>query len=380
MNTARTLKADAPGASRLGGQPLYRIMVVDDSAVIRGYMARMLEAGPEFKVVTTAANGKIAVAAIATSTADIVILDIEMPVMDGLTALPLILKAKPGVKIIMSSTLTRRNAAVSIKALAAGASDYVPKPTSVREVHASENFRGDIFNKIRALVKPDGRSARAAKSGAPALPAKPTSSPAFALREPSRIAPGILAIGSSTGGPQALFTLFEELKATIDVPILITQHMPATFTTILAEHLQRICGVPCAEGRDQEPVVPGRIYMAPGEFHMVVEARGSGLVVRLNKEPPENYCRPAVDPMFRSIAKIYGAKTFSLVLTGMGQDGLVGGQAIVDAGGTVIAQDEATSIVWGMPGAVAKAGICSAALPLSEIAPFITGKFKRVRP
>ena len=376
MRKSSTLKAGTETVAGQGDRALYRIMVVDDSAVIRGFMARMLEADPEFKVVATAANGKQAVNAIAKSDADLVILDIEMPVMDGLTALPLILKAKPGVKVVVSSTLTRRNAAISIQALGAGAADYVPKPTSLREVHESESFRREIFDKIKALIRPTAPAGAPARTRAPRLAAVPAAPQKLELREPSGFRPAVLAIGCSTGGPKALFTLFEVWKATVTVPIFITQHMPATFTTILAEHLQRISGAPCAEGQDREPVESNHIYLAPGEFHMIVRRGSNGPIIRLSKEPPVNYCRPAVDPMFHSIAEVYGPKTLSVVLTGMGQDGLVGGQTVVDSGGTLIAQDEATSVVWGMPGAVAKAGLCSAALPLSKIAPFISGILK----
>ncbi len=376
MSNSSTLKAGAETVAGQGASALYRIMVVDDSAVIRGFMSRMLESDPEFKVVATAANGEQAVRAIAKSGAELVILDIEMPVMDGLTALPLILKAKPGVKVVMSSTLTRRNAAISIQALGAGAADYVPKPTSVRELHASEGFRREIFDKIKALIRPTAPADVSARTRAPRPVAAPAVPQTIELRQPSTFRPAVVAIGSSTGGPQALFTLFEQLKATVTVPIFITQHMPATFTTILAEHLQRISGAPCAEGRDKERVMGNHIYLAPGDFHMIVQPGRDGPIIRLSEDPPENYCRPAVDPMFHSIAKVYGPKTLSVVLTGMGQDGLVGGQTVVDSGGTLIAQDEATSVVWGMPGAVAKAGLCSAALPLSKIAPFISGKLK----
>ena len=351
-------------------------MVVDDSTVIRGFITRMLEADPDFRVVTTAANGEIAVKAVARYDIDVVILDIEMPVMDGLTALPLILKANPKVKVLMASTLTRRNAAISIKALSAGAADYVPKPESTREAHASEEFRRELVSKIKAISRPKMRRGTTAsgRSSATTLAAPPK----ISLHKPSAFKPEVLAIGSSTGGPQALFEVFETLKDSVRVPIFITQHMPATFTAILAEHIQRVSGVECAEGRDHERVTPSRIYIAPGEYHMVIDGDSRGPFIRINRDPPENYCRPAVDPMFRSIAKLYGVKALSVVLTGMGKDGEVGGQAIVDAGGTVIAQDEPTSVVWGMPGAAATAGICSAVLPLDQIAPKITKMLKGV--
>ena len=369
-------KAVSGDIGRGSDRALYQVMVVDDSAVIRGFITRMLEADPDFRVVTTASNGEIAVKAVARYDIDVVILDIEMPVMDGLTALPLILKANPKVKVLMASTLTRRNATISIKALSAGAADYVPKPESTREAHASEEFRRELVSKIKAISRPRLRRGTTAsgRSSATTLAAPPK----ISLHKPSTFKPEVLAIGSSTGGPQALFKLFETLKDSVRVPIFITQHMPATFTAILAEHIQRVSGVECAEGRDHERVTPNRIYLAPGEYHMVIDGDSRGPFIRINQDPPENYCRPAVDPMFRSIAKLYGVKALSVVLTGMGKDGKLGGQAIIDAGGTVIAQDEPTSVVWGMPGAAATAGICSAVLPLDRIAPKITKMLKGV--
>ena len=369
-------KAESGDIGRGSDRARYQVMVVDDSAVIRGLITRMLEADPDFKVVTTAANGEIAVRAVARYDIDVVILDIEMPVMDGLTALPLILKANPKVKVLMASTLTRRNATISIKALSAGAADYVPKPESTREAHASENFRRELVSKIKAISRPRLRRGTTAsgQSSVTTLAAPPK----ISLHKPSSFKPEVLAIGSSTGGPQALFKVFETLKDTVRVPIFITQHMPATFTAILAEHIQRVSGVECAEGRDHERVVPNRIYLAPGEYHMVIDGDSRGPFIRINQDPPENYCRPAVDPMFRSIAKLYGSKTLSIILTGMGKDGKAGGQAIIDAGGTVIAQDEPSSVVWGMPGAAATAGICSAVLPLDKIAPKISRMLKGV--
>ena len=193
----------------------------------------------------------------------------------------------------------------------------------------------------------------------------------MALRAASRELPEVVAIGSSTGGPQALFTVMGALKGVLKQPIFITQHMPATFTTILAEHIARASGYVCAEGVDGEPVRAGRIYVAPGDFHMTVDSARGDKVVRLLKTPPENFCRPSVDPMLRGLVAAYGGRVLTLILTGMGHDGLGGGKMVVEAGGTLVAQDEATSIVWGMPGAVAMAGLCCAVLPLAEIGPYI---------
>jgi two-component system, chemotaxis family, protein-glutamate methylesterase/glutaminase len=356
----------------------YRLMVVDDSAVIRGLLTRSLEADPEVEVLASASNGEMALNALSRHDVEIVILDIEMPVMDGLTALPKLLAAKPGLKVIIASTLTRRGADISMKALAAGAADYLTKPGASALTSADE-FKRQLLEKVKALGQ---ARRRAAGTPAPGAVMRSTAGPVFeaateprrrviALRAGSREPPEIVAIGSSTGGPQALFRVTGALKGLLTQPIFITQHMPATFTTILAEHLARASGYPAAEGVEGEPVRGGRIYVAPGEFHMTVQAERGEKVVRLLKTPPENFCRPSVDPMLRSLAAVYGGRVLTVILTGMGHDGLAGGRAIVEAGGSLIAQDEATSVVWGMPGAVAMAGLCSAVLPLDEIGPFI---------
>ena len=362
-------RSDPPEATRTR----YRVMVVDDSAMIRGLLTRALESDPAIKVVASAGNGELAVKAIARADVDVVILDIEMPVMDGLTALPQLLRASPGVKVIMASTLTRRNAAISLRALTAGASDYIPKPTSARELHATDGFRRELLAKVKALGDPAARREKrtAALLNGPRLNLYRDAR--IVLRRPSPHAPRVVAIGSSTGGPRALFTVFETLGKKLRVPVLITQHMPPTFTVILAEHLERITGAGCAEGRDKEPIEAGRIYLAPGDFHMIVERNNGTPEIRLTKAPPENFCRPAADPMFRSLADVYGPSVLGVILTGMGRDGLKGARALIEAGGTMIAQDEATSVVWGMPGAVATAGLCSRVSPIDQIAKHVLG-------
>lgn len=360
-----------------------RVMVVDDSAVVRGLVTRMLEEDTGFVVVASVGNGQMALSALERHDVEVVILDIEMPVMDGLTALPKLLKIDPDLQIIMASTLTLKNADVSIRALEAGASDYIPKPTSSREISGGADFKRELINKVRALGvvrrRKTGRVARTLNGPAP-VTTPVTRSPVplhahagpLTLRPASTEVPDVIAIGSSTGGPQALFAVLGGLKAgTLRQPILITQHMPPTFTTILAEHITRISGWNAAEGQDGEVIQSNRIYIAPGDFHMIVEGRGAEKVIRLNKNPPENFCRPSVDPMLRSISSAWGKRVLTIILTGMGSDGLKGGQVVVGAGGTVIAQDEASSVVWGMPGAVATAGICSAVLPLPEISQYV---------
>ena len=355
----------------------YRLMVVDDSAVIRGLLTRSLEADPEVEVLASASNGEMALNALARHDIEIVILDIEMPVMDGLTALPKMLAAKPGLKVIIASTLTRRGADISMKALAAGAADYLTKPGATALTSADE-FKRELLAKVKALGQARRRATGAAapqviarSRGAAPEPAPEPQRRVMALRAASREHPEVVAIGSSTGGPQALFNVLGALRGQLKQPVFITQHMPATFTTILAEHIARSSGYQCAEGVDGEPVRGGRVYVAPGDFHMTVESAKGEKVIRLLKTPPENFCRPSVDPMLRSLAAAYGGRVLTLILTGMGHDGLNGAKAVIEAGGTLIAQDEATSVVWGMPGTVAMAGLCSAVLPLSEIGPFI---------
>lgn len=367
----------------------YRVMLVDDSAVIRGLFARSLESDPEVLVVASVGDGQMAVNTLAKDKdkVEVIVLDIEMPRMDGLTALPELLKIDPDVPVVMASTLTARNADISLKALALGAKDYIPKPSSMRELSAAEVFKRDLLAKVKTLAasrrrKTGGagpsrarftadRSADAPASRTAAAPATKPASPPIELRPAGRRPPQVLCIGSSTGGPQALFKLLGALPKTLRLPILLTQHMPATFTSILADHINRSTGWDCVEATDGMPVQSGRVHLAPGDFHMLAERSGTGVVLRLTKGAPENFCRPAVDPMLRSVVEAWGGQALTVILTGMGHDGQKGSEVLVNAGGTVIAQDEASSVVWGMPGAVARAGICTAVLPLDQIAPWI---------
>jgi two-component system, chemotaxis family, protein-glutamate methylesterase/glutaminase len=366
----------APGGTDGKAGDPYRVMVVDDSAVIRGLLTRSLEKDPAITVVASVGNGEVAIKALARHDIEVIILDIEMPVMDGLTALPKLLAAQPGVQVIMASTLTRKNAEVSLRALQAGAADYLPKPSSTSELTGAAAFQHELIAKVKALAgaarpgrrtRQDRTPARASATPAVAIQPKRT----ITLRKGSLALPRVIAIGSSTGGPQALLEVLRDMAAAVKLPIVITQHMPPTFTTLLAEHIERVTGVPCAEGRDGQAIDGGRIYLAPGDYHMVVERNGAGAIIRLNQDPPENFCRPSVDPMLRSMAKVYGAGLLTIILTGMGSDGQKGATQVVEAGGTVIAQDEATSVVWGMPGAVATSGLCSAVLPIKEIGPSV---------
>ena len=366
----------ATGGGDQTGDDRFRVMVVDDSAVIRGLLTRSLEADNSIKVVASVGNGEAALKALERQTVDVIILDIEMPVMDGLTALPKLLAAQRGVQVVMASALTRKNAEVSLRALQAGAADYVTKPSSRSELTSADTFQRELTAKVKALAGANRKAPAPRSSTAPAAAEAPAAAGGnlsggrqVVLRKGPMVCPRIIAIGSSTGGPQALLELLGDIAASVKVPILITQHMPATFTTLLAEHIARATGVPTNEGVDGEIIQPGRIYLAPGDYHMVVEREGTVDRIKLNQNPPENFCRPAVDPMLRSMAPLYGSGLLTIILTGMGSDGQKGSADVVGAGGSVIAQDEATSVVWGMPGAVATSGLCSEVLPLKEIGP-----------
>lgn len=371
MNIAKVAVDAAP--PKAAANAPYRIMLVDDSAVIRGLLARWIGAEPDCVVVGSYPNGAQAVQYVKSVAAEIVILDIEMPVMDGLTALPQLLRQVPGLQVLMASTLTARNADISMRALSLGAVDYLSKPESARACASTGDFQRELLQKIKALGFRLRRRAGAAlpvlrSTAAEAAPAK---FEPLVLRKPSRLHPEILAIGSSTGGPQALFTFLAGLGKNINVPILITQHMPPTFTAILAEHIQKLTGLSAREAKPGDQISPGKILIAPGGFHMTLTRQGADRTIKLDQGPQVNFCRPAVDPMFNSISEIYGAATLGVVLTGMGHDGREGGRSIVGAGGSIVAQDEESSVVWGMPGAVAKAGLCSAVVALSEMAPLI---------
>lgn len=400
-------------------------MVVDDSAIIRGFLCRYLSEDADIEVVTTANNGAVALKQLASHDIEAVVLDIEMPEMDGMTALPKMLDHDPELRVVMASTLTRKNAEVSLRALQMGAVDYVPKPETARSVNANIDFRRELVDKVKAwasrrrkkngeelpvglrsgvMIGATAAPARADKP-APAGFVKPTrpASPGFVkpaartavrpepvsvrtapkddeavpttvpkqenikLRTGSFRKPKVLVIGSSTGGPQALMNFFKQFTRKPAVPILITQHMPATFTAILADHLGQTTGWVCQEAKDGMALAPGQIYVAPGGKHMEVAGADDDIKVRLTDDPPENFCKPAVDPLFRSVTSVYGEYVLAVVLTGMGHDGLKGARALTREGGTVLAQDEASSVVWGMPGAVATAGLCTEVLPIEQL-------------
>jgi two-component system chemotaxis response regulator CheB len=365
-----------------------RVMLVDDSAVVRGLLDRALTADAMIEIVASAGNGEIAMTMLKKTAVDVIVLDVEMPFVNGIEALPELLKISPKARIIMSSTTTTENAEISLKALQLGASDYITKPGSKNTTEAEEFYRL-LIKKIKALAphvalpptahkfagdtKADvaallGAQSHGAGQSLPII--APPSQPVRQTDQP--IAAQALAIASSTGGPQALLHIFREFKSQrLGVPVFITQHMPANFTAILADHISKAAGLDCREAVDNEEVVAGRIYLAPGGYHMELKQVQGVNRIALNQNPPENFCRPSADPMLRSMAKIYRDKLLVVVLTGLGADGARGAAEVVESGGMVVAQDEATSVVYGMPKAVADAKLTSAVFPLNAIAPYL---------
>lgn len=356
------IDSQAPTASSTGNRT--RVMVVDDSVVIRGLIARWLTETGLFDVVTTAANGRIALDALERFKPDIALLDLEMPEMDGVAALPLLLKRQPGMKVIVISTLTKRNAEISLKCLSLGAVDYLAKPESSRAASTSEDFRRDLIEKLKVHAGSRGRVA--VRDTGPKH--------VRTAVKPIHSRPQYLLIGASTGGPRAIEEVLTSLGTVAQrVPILIVQHMPPMFTAVFADHLRTLLGIRVTEPRDGEAIMPGNIFVAPGGRHMGISPGPSHPSIRLDDGPAVNFCRPAVDVLFRDAASVLGQTALAVVLTGMGSDGTQGARALVGTGAMVLAQDEATSTVWGMPGGVAKAGLAHDILPLEAIGPALKG-------
>jgi two-component system chemotaxis response regulator CheB len=350
-----------------------RVMVVDDSAIARGIVTRALSDEPDIRVVASVPNGLMALKALGNQQIDVAVLDIEMPELDGLSALPRMLELDPQLKVIMVSAASQNDADISLKTMAMGAADYVEKPRA--GLGGAGAFYAELVRKVRQHGSTDTRKrviSRAVRQAKPTLAdVASVAAPTFS-RKKIFPTPDLIAIGSSTGGPQALAEVLKNLDPSLTQPILITQHMPATFTALLAQHMTRYSGRPATEAQDGERIEPGHIYIAPGGKHLVVEqAAAGGTIIRLDDGPAENSCKPAVDPMLRSLARIFGDRLLTIILTGMGSDGLKGCEAVVHAGGRVLAQDRETSVVWGMPGAVAQAGLCREVLPLQQIGPAI---------
>jgi two-component system, chemotaxis family, protein-glutamate methylesterase/glutaminase len=353
------------------------VMVVDDSVVMRRLVSDILDGDQDIEVVGTAANGKVALAKIPALNPDVVTLDVEMPVMDGLQTLTELRKLYPRLPVIMFSTLTERGASATLDALERGASDYVSKPANVGSITASmDAVRAQLVPKIKALAA-RGRSAPAR------VPfATPTAAPRPVVAAPAGGSAGhvdVVVIGVSTGGPDALTTLIPALPGDFPVPIAVVQHMPPIFTDLFAKRLDTHSQLHVAEARAGDRLAPGEVLIAPGDFHLRLRADNLGVVAQLDQGTPENYCRPSVDVLFRSAPEAFGASVLAVVLTGMGSDGAKGAARIVEAGGSVIVQDAATSVVWGMPGAVANAGLASQVLPLRELAGAIQTRVNRGR-
>lgn len=398
-----------------------RVMIVDDSVVVRGMFSKWLEGLADIEVIALHRNGKLAVDNIAKDKPDVVLLDIEMPEMDGITALPLLIKNYPDAKIVISSTLTTRNAEISLKAMALGAVDYVAKPHGAGGLTGATEFKAELIQKIRvfggvvdpvlaggagkagfkatsavrAVVGSAGASrARATATQPSARPnamsrATPTARAAVSpktapsivgrakasttsgkLHPISAMLPKAVVIGSSTGGPPALIELTKAITKDIEhIPVFITQHMPASFTKILAQHIAKATGRACKEAEHGEAVKNGIIYIAPGGKHMSLTGTGFSVKIKLDDGPQINFCKPSVDPLFMTAASIYKKSLLSVILTGMGNDGTPGAGQVIKQGGTVLVQDEKTSVVWGMPGAAFHAGVVSQVLPLKQIGP-----------
>jgi len=369
----------------------YRVLIVDDSVVMRRIVRQSLESDPDIEVVGVAANGKIALDMVEQNTLDAITLDIEMPEMDGLQTLRELRARGVRTPVIMFSTLTERGALATLDALAAGADDYVAKPANVGSVQDSmSRIRLEVVPKIKALCwktrgyrgpltpEPAPRSANIVHPAFTSAPgASKPANVASAVAVEQRI--NIVAIGTSTGGPNALAELIPHIPADFPVPIVIVQHMPPTFTRFLAERLTASSPLLVREGVSGVALEPGHAWIAPGDFHMNLRREERSIRLGIFQAQPENSCRPSVDVLFRSVAELYRQNVLAVVMTGMGQDGLRGCEHVKEAHGQVIVQDEASSVVWGMPGFVAKAGLADCILPLTDIADEIVRRVNRGR-
>jgi len=348
----------------LTASPKARVLIVDDAVVVRKALTDALARDPALEVVGTASNGRLALTKFTQLRPDIILLDIEMPEMNGIETVPEIRKLDRRVPIIMFSTLTERGAEATLEALSRGATDYVTKPSNTDIESTFHRISDELIPKIKAFCH------------VPAAAVPAPVSPLVSMRKPllqTRKAPTaatrvhVVAIGVSTGGPEALAKVLPALPANFPVPVVIAQHMPPIFTSLLASRLSAKSSLPVRECRAGEPLLPGCVWIAPGDYHMVVNDESGVVRLRVHQGPRENFCRPSVDVLFRSVAHVYGAKTLAVILTGMGQDGFKGCEELVAEGARVIVQDEATSVVWGMPGFVARAGLAEKILPLDQI-------------
>jgi len=355
-----------------------RILVVDDSVVIRRLVTHALEEDPEIEVVGSAANGLIALLRMPQFTPHVLTLDIEMPVMDGLETLRRLRRDYPQTRVIMFSTLSVRGAAVTLEALALGADDYVTKASNEGSLDSSmKRLREELVPKIKQFFRMPGQGRVPSLQESVQAAAAPPLWQCTPSLQKARVRPKILVIGVSTGGPTALATILPQLASGFRLPVLVVQHMPPLFTRFLAERLHSSCQLTVAEARQDDRVMAGKILIAPGDFHLKVAVRGDDIHVNLDQSAPQNFCRPAVDALFSSIADVYGGAVIAVILTGMGHDGLRGVEILKAQGASILAQDEASSVVWGMPGAVANAGLADCVLPLDEIVPEILRRTDR---
>lgn len=347
----------------MSGSPI-RVLVVDDSAVVRGLLARAIESDATMQLVGTAMHGEAALSTLRRTPADVVVLDVEMPVMDGLTALQRIQQEYPRVRVIMASALTSDGAETTLRALSLGAAGCIAKPTS----SSVSDSIGHLSKELLPLIHALGRSDRP-KASATASSTATTRNTRF-VKEPQHSFSAVV-IGTSTGGPQALRKVLCDLPKDFPLPIFIVQHMPALFTPMLAKHIQMDTGRPSQEAVHFQTIKPGHTYVAPGDYHMELDRRDGSVRTLLTQAAPEHYCRPSVNPLFRTAAEVYRQSLLAVILTGMGEDGKEGSADVVRNGGWLIAQDEASSVVWGMPGAVVRAGLAQEVLPLDQVGPRI---------
>lgn len=345
------------------------MLVVDDSAVLRRLITSVLAKEDDIEVVGQAVDGLDALDKVAELRPDVVTLDVEMPRLDGIGAVARIAELAPRTPVIMFSTLTEKGAEATLQALSRGASDYVAKPTGAQSfAEAMSTVRDDLVPRIRALA------------GARRVVAAPAATPRPRSETGRRSRAEVLVVACSTGGPDALSRVLAQVPADLGLPVLVAQHMPPVFTTQFADRLDRVCPLPVREAVDGEALRPGHVLVAPGDQHLRLTSSAGVVRAALDQGPKENFCRPAADPLLRSAAGVYAGGVIALVLTGMGSDGLLGCREVVDRGGRVLVQDQATSVVWGMPGAVAGAGLAHEVLPLDDIAPRVAVLAQRAAP
>jgi two-component system, chemotaxis family, protein-glutamate methylesterase/glutaminase len=352
------------------------VLVVDDSAVVRGLMARAIESEPDIKLAGTAMHGQAAISFLQRQSVDVVVMDVEMPVMDGITALKRIVEEFPSVRVVMASGLTQQGAETSVQALNIGAVGCIGKPSASSMTASIAQVTDELVPLLRAVtakkhspaVTRTNGGASTGTSGETTVTGRGAGRSASPNRYGKPFRPSMVVIGTSTGGPKALKTVLTGLPVDFPLPILIVQHMPPMFTPMLAKHIAQDTGRPCIEGTNGGLIERGWTYVAPGDFHMEVTKRGDRMITTLNQSEPQHYCRPSVNPLFLTASEWYGNNLLGVMLTGMGEDGIEGTRQLVSRGGYMIAQDEASAVVWGMPGAVVREDLQHECLPLDQIA------------